>query len=84
MKTSLAIPLAVIALASSAWAAIQTGMSCCPITAKNTLSKVTAASTADTHFGQRQAVVSFDDTKTSALGSVKATTSAGYPSSIKR
>lgn len=84
MRTSLAIPLAVIAFAAFVLAVIQIGITCCPITIKHTPNKATAASTADTHFGQKQAVVPFDDTQTSVLVSVKATTGTGYPSSIKK
>lgn len=84
MKTSLAILVAVIAFATSVWAVIQIGMACCPITVKNVPSKVTGVSTVDANFEQRQAFVSFDDTKASVSVLVEATTDAGYPSSVKK
>lgn len=84
---------AVLALAAvaPAWAAMQTvtlsvpGMTCesCPITVKHALSKVDGVSKTDVSFEKRQAVVTFDDAKTSVPKLTKATEDAGYPSSVK-
>lgn len=79
-------------LVTPAWAAIKTvtlsvpGMTCaaCPITVKKALSKVEGVSQVDVRFDKREAVVTFDDTKTSTQKLTDATTNAGYPSSIKR
>lgn len=83
--------LALVAITASAWAATQTvtlsvpGMYCaaCPITVKKALSKVEGVSKAEVSFETRQAVVTFDDTKTSIQKLTKATENAGYPSSVK-
>jgi len=61
------------------------GMTCaaCPITVKKALSKVDGVSKADVDFVKREAVVTFDDAKTSVQKLTKATEDAGYPSSVK-
>ena len=77
--------LALAAIVAPVWAATQTvtlsvpGMTCsaCPITVKKAISKVEGVSKVD-------AVVTFDDAKTSVQKLTKATTDAGYPSSIKQ
>jgi mercuric ion binding protein len=82
----------VLAAVAPAWAAMQTvtlsvpGMTCesCPITVKHALSKVDGVSKTDVSFERRQAVVTFDDAKTSVPKLTKATEDAGYPSSVKR
>ncbi|MHB1200762.1 MAG: mercury resistance system periplasmic binding protein MerP [Polaromonas sp.] len=87
--------LAFFALAASAvapaWAATQTvtlsvpGMTCaaCPITVKAALSRVDGVSKIDVKYEQREAVVTFDDAKTSVQKLTQTTTNAGYPSSAK-
>ncbi|MGC4418921.1 MULTISPECIES: mercury resistance system periplasmic binding protein MerP [Cupriavidus] len=75
-----------------AWAAVQTvtlsvpGMTCaaCPITVKKAIFKVEGVSKVDVTFETREAVVTFDDAKTSVQKLTKATGDAGYPSSVKR
>ena len=88
--------LASLALASlvatPVWAATQTvtlavpGMTCaaCPITVKKALTKVDGVTKAEVSFENREAIVTFDDTKTNALALTKATEDAGYPSSVKQ
>ena len=63
-----------------------TGMTCsaCPITVKKAISKVEGVSKVDVTFETRQAVVTFDDAKTSVQKLTKATADAGYPSSVKQ
>lgn len=56
----------------------------CPITVKAALSKVDGVSKTNVKYEQREAVVTFDDAKTSVLKLTQATTNAGYPSSVKR
>lgn len=83
--------LALVAVVAPAWAATQTvtlsvpGMTCaaCPITVKKAISKVDGVSKTDVNFDKREAVVTFDDAKTSVQKLTKATADAGYPSSIK-
>ena len=88
--------LASLALASlvatPVWAATQTvtlavpGMTCaaCPITVKKALTKVEGVTKAEVSYENREAIVTFDDTKTNALALTKATEDAGYPSSVKQ
>lgn len=79
-------------LISPAWAATQTvtlsipGMNCatCPITIKKALSKVEGVSKVDVTFEPREAVVTFNDAKTSVQKLTKATGDAGYPSQVKQ
>jgi mercuric ion binding protein len=74
------------------WAAVQTvtltvpGMTCaaCPITVKKAISKVEGVSKIEVKFDQREAVVTFDDAKTSVQKLTKVTEDAGYPSSLKK
>lgn len=78
------------ALVTPAWAATQTvtlsepGMTCaaCPITVKKALSKVEGVSQVDVIFEKREAVVTFDDAKTSSSALTQATENAGYPSTV--
>ena len=62
------------------------GMTCstCPITVKKAISKVEGVSKTEVIFDKREAVVTFDDAKTSVPKLTKATEDAGYPSSLKR
>lgn len=84
--------VALAAVVAPVWAATQTvtlsvpGMTCaaCPITVKKALSKVEGVSQVDVAYEKREAVVTFDDAKTSAQKLTEATTNAGYPSSVKR
>jgi len=84
--------LALVAVVAPVWAATQTvklfvpGMTCaaCPLTVKKALSKVDGVSKADVNFDKREAVVTFDDAKTSVQKLTKATEDAGYPSSVKQ
>jgi mercuric ion binding protein len=84
--------LVLVAVAAPVWAATQTvtlavpGMTCaaCPITVKKALSRVEGVSKIDVSYARREAVVTFDDVKTSVQALTKATTDAGYPSELKR
>lgn len=62
------------------------GMTCaaCPITVKKALSKVEGVSKVDVGFETREAVVTFDNAKTSVQKLTKATEDAGYPSTVKQ
>ena len=50
---------------------------------KMALTKVEGVSKAAVDFDKKEAVVTFDDAKTTAAALVKATTDAGYPSTVK-
>ncbi|KZC20359.1 MULTISPECIES: mercury resistance system periplasmic binding protein MerP [Rhodanobacter] len=80
------------AFSAPAWAATQTatlsvpGMTCsaCPVTVKKALSKVPGVEKTQILLEQRQAIVTYDDAKTSLADLTKATTDAGYPSTQVR
>lgn len=84
-------PLFVLAIAISsapAWAATKTvtllvpGMTCpvCPITVKKALTEVPGVEKIKILFDKKEAVVTFDDAKTTTKALVDATANAGYPS----
>ncbi|MEK6663197.1 MAG: mercury resistance system periplasmic binding protein MerP [Pseudomonadota bacterium] len=81
-----------LALASgAALAAVQTvtlavpGMDCpvCPITVKKALEKVDGVKKANVEFKSREAKVTYEDAITTPDKLMKATTDAGYPSTLK-
>lgn len=92
MKTLSVLIVLAAATSAPAWAATKTatlsvpGMTCpaCPITVTKALSKVPGVEKTQILLDQRQAVVTYDDTKTSPAGLIKATTDAGYPSAPVR
>jgi mercuric ion binding protein len=79
-------------LVSQAFAAERTvtlavpGMYCeiCPLTVKKALSKVTGVSNVNASYEKKEAVVTFDDAKTSVDALTAATSNAGYPSKPKQ
>jgi len=83
--------LALLAVGVRAWAAPQTvtlsvpGMTCaaCPVTVKQALSRVSGVEKIDVSLDKKEAVVTFDDTKTNVAALTKATENAGYPSSVQ-
>ena len=92
MKKLLPVVALLAAFAAPVWATSQTvtlsvpGMTCaaCPFTVKQALSKVKGVNKVDVSYEKKQAVVSFDDAKTSVQALSKATADAGYPSTIKQ
>ena len=92
MKKLLAFFALATLVAAPAWAATQTvtlavpGMTCaaCPITVKKALTKVEGVTKAEVSYENREAIVTFDDAKTSVQALTKATEDAGYPSSVKQ
>jgi len=56
----------------------------CPITGKKALSRVDGVSKIEVSLEKREAVVTFDDTKTNVRKLTQATADAGYPSDLKR
>jgi mercuric ion binding protein len=61
------------------------GMTCatCTITVKKALTQVYGVIEAKVTYEPKEAVVTFDDTKTSVEALTEATKNAGYPSSVK-
>ena len=55
----------------------------CPITVKKALSRVAGVNNVSVSFTDKQATVSFDDSKTTVDALTKATSDAGYPSTAK-
>ena len=82
----------VAAVAMPAWAATQTAtlsvpdMCCstCPITVKKALTKVDGVTKVEASLEKKQAVVTFDDTRTKIETLTKATENAGFPSTVKK
>ncbi|WP_081847887.1 mercury resistance system periplasmic binding protein MerP [Microbulbifer sp. HZ11] len=54
----------------------------CPITVKKALDKVEGVRKAEVSFDDKRAVVTFDESATSTEALVKATTNAGFPSTL--
>ena len=83
--------LALLAVGVRAWAAPQTvtlsvpGMTCaaCPVTVKQALSRVSGVEKIDVSLDKKEAVVTFDDTKTNVAALTKATENAGYAASVQ-
>ena len=92
MKRIVMLFFLVAMLSVPAWSATQTvvlsvsKMDCaaCPITVKKALNKVAGVEKVEVSFEKREAIVTFDDAKTSPEALTKATTDAGYPSTVKR
>ena len=88
-KIAFGLMITIVSLA--AWAKPQTvtldlpTMNCamCPITVKKALNKLDGVTEAGVSYEKKQAMVTFDDAKTSAEALVQATTNAGYPSTVK-
>lgn len=91
MKTRFALITLLALLSSPALAGLQTvtlsvpGMNCaaCPFTVKAALNKVDDVSQIEVSYPEREAVVTFDDTRTSLEALTDATKNAGYPSTLK-
>ncbi len=92
MKKFLMAVVAMLVFAGPVWAGTKTvtltvsNMTCvtCPLTVKMALTKVEGVSKAAVDFDKKEAVVTFDDAKTTVAALVKATTDAGYPSAAKQ
>ena len=93
MTKSLAIVLAALVAASSAFAGGTrtatldvTNMDCavCPITVRKALEKVPGVGSAKVDLKTHRAVVAFDPAKTTPDVLTKATTDAGFPSTVKQ
>ncbi len=83
LSTLLLLAAAVPALAATKTVTLAIpSMTCpvCPITVKKALKAVPGVSQVDVNFDKKDAVVSFDESKTSVAALTKATADAGYPS----
>jgi mercuric ion binding protein len=92
MKKPIALLALTVALSVPAWAASKTvtlsvpSMTCatCPITVKKALSQVEGVIEAKVTWEPREAVVTYDDAKTTPTALTQATENAGYPSTVKQ
>lgn len=90
MKTFVAAIALSAAATTPAWAGMQTvtlavpGMTCgvCPITVNKALKAVPGVEKVSVNEARKDAVVTFDETKTKVGALIKATTDAGYASSV--
>lgn len=93
MKKSVVFALVVVPtiLVGTASAAMKTvtlvvkNMTCpvCPITVKKALNHVVGVSRTNVSYEHKEAVVTYDDAKTDVDALIKATTNAGYPSTVR-
>ncbi|SNT69822.1 mercury resistance system periplasmic binding protein MerP [Psychrobacter sp. LV10R520-6] len=56
----------------------------CPITVTHSLKSVDGVEKAEVTYRTKLAVIKYDDTKTNVEALIKATTNAGYPSTLKK
>ena len=91
MRKSLSVvlllaPLAVFAAAPRSAVLDIKNMTCglCPVTVRKSLERVPGVSEARIDFSGMTATVSFDGDRTSPSALVKATTDAGYPSTVRK
>jgi mercuric ion binding protein len=92
MKKLAAIIAMAAVFGAPAYAATKTvilsvsNMTCaaCPITVKKALSKVEGVGAIEVSYEKKEAVVTYDDAKTSVEALTKATEGAGYPSQLKK
>ncbi len=55
----------------------------CPITVKKALKKVEGVEKVEVNLEKKEAVVTFDDAKTTVEAVLEATKNAGYPSTVR-
>lgn len=79
-------PLAVFAATPRSAVLDVRNMTCelCPVTVKKSLEQVPGVRQARIDFASKTATVTFDPDRTSPAVLVKATTEAGYPSSVRK
>lgn len=90
MKKLLTIIALSAALSAPAWAATTRitlsvpGMKCatCPITIKKALNKVEGVENIEVNLEKKEALVTFDDAKTTVETLLEVTKNAGFPSSV--
>ena len=80
------LPLASLAATPQTAVLDVQNMTCnlCPVTVKKSLEKVPGVSQTRIDFEKKTATVKFDADKTTAEALVKATTEAGYPSTVHK
>ncbi|MBI3146112.1 MAG: mercury resistance system periplasmic binding protein MerP [Pseudogulbenkiania sp.] len=86
MAVLLALPLVVLAGRPQTVVLDVQHMTCglCPITVKKALEKVPGVGKATVDFTKKTATVSFDPDQANTAALIKATTNAGYPSTVHK
>lgn len=81
-----ALPLAVLAAIPKTITLDVQNMTCqlCPITVKKSLEKVSGVSAVKVDFDKKTATVTYDSDKAKLDELTKATTNAGYPSTVRK
>jgi len=81
-----ALPLMAFAAAPKTVTLDVKNMTCavCPITVKKSLEKVSGVSAVKVDFARKTAVVTYDPDKTKSEALTRATTDAGYPSTVRK
>ena len=81
-----AIPLTVLAATPKTVTLAVQNMTCelCPITVKKSLEKVPGVSAVKVDFDRKTAIVTYDADKPQPEALTKATTNAGYPSTVQK
>lgn len=81
-----AIPLTVLAATPKTVTLAVQNMTCelCPITVKKSLEKVPGVSAVTVDFDRKTAIVTYDADKAQPEALTKATTNAGYPSTVQK
>lgn len=81
-----AMPLATLAVTPQTAVLDVQNMTCnlCPLTVKKSLQKVPGVTQAQIDFAKKTATVAFDADRTNTAVLVKATTEAGYPSTVRK
>lgn len=80
-----AVPLAALAAAPKTVTLTVRNMTCalCPITVRKSLEKVAGVSSVQVDFDHKTATVTYDPDKVRPEALIRATTNAGYPSSLQ-
>jgi len=83
---SLMLPLAAIAAGQQTAVLDVQNMTCglCPITVKKSLEKVPGVTDAKVDFDKKTATVKFEADKVNTAALLKATTEAGFPSTVRK
>ena len=86
IATLAALPLLAFAASPKTVTLDVKNMTCavCPITVKKSLEKVSGVSAVKVDFSRKTAVVTYDPDKTSTSALTRATTNAGFPSTVEK
>ena len=86
LAIALSLPLDSLAAAPHTAVLDVQNMTCslCPVTVKKSLQGIPGVTNARIDFDKKTATVTFDSDKTTTSALVKATTDAGYPSTVRK